>query len=90
MVDTTQSGRKMYYRRYYENRAALKKAQEVALPSNYVDVSPLPRGRPKKRSNGLRITHLEKPINPFGTCDLVATEGVWVLPSTSAGRSGLS
>ena len=90
MADTTQSGRKMYYRRYYENRAALKKAQEVALPSNYVDVSPLPRGRPKKRVNGLRITRLDKPINPFGTCDLVASEGVLAAPSSEGVRSGPS
>ena len=91
MTDTTQSGRKMYYRRYYENRAALKKAQQKSLPDGYVDVSPLPRGRPKKRRNGLRITYLDEPINPFSDMtSLAGTSCASPAPSSEGERSGPS
>lgn len=65
MTDTTQSGRRTYFRRYYANRTALRHAQQTVLPDGYVDVSPLSRGRPKRRDCSLRIEHLEERINPF-------------------------
>ena len=67
MTDTTQSGRRTYFRRYYANRTALRNAQKTALPDGYVDVSPLSRGRPKRRGCSLRIEYFDEPINPFAS-----------------------